>query len=135
MNNTNNQQRCSSLDEIFGTAKAVTSSIDGLVDVANMAYQTGCNVINNAAQFQQGYPQSQQSQFFYDNNSRRNQFPSNNMMYPNGYPTTPNPVPNYGYGYGNITNNSFGMFNNMNGLNNIGYPGIANPGYGMLATY
>ena len=134
MNNTNNQQRCSSLDEIFGTAKAVTSSIDGLVDVANMAYQTGCNVINNAAQFQQGYPQSQQSQFFYDNNSRRNQFPNNNMMYPN-YPTTPNPVPNYGYGYGNITNNSFGMFNNMNGLNNIGYPGIANPGYGMLATY
>lgn len=133
MNNTNQQQRCSSLDEIFGTAKAVTSSIDGLVDVANMAYQTGCNVINNATQFQQGYQQNpQQSSFFYDN-SRRNQFP-NNMMYPNGYPTTNNPIPNYGYGYGNITNN-FGLFNNMNGMNNIGYPGIANPGYGMMAAY
>lgn len=131
MNNTTNQQRCSSLDEIFGTAKAVTSSLDGLVDVANMAYQTGCNVINNATQFQ-GYPQQQQSQFFYDN-SRRNQYP--NMMYPNGYPTTQQtPTINYGYGYGN-TNNSFGgALNNMNGLNNIGYPGIANPGYGMM-TY
>lgn len=141
MNNGNQQpqqqpQRCSNLDDIFGTAKAVSSTIDGIVDVSRMAYQQGSNVINNAFN---GYQQQQQSSFF-DNSSRRNQQQFGNV---NGNPYQQSNVTynNYGYPYGNIGNPyqqqmglGGGLFNNNPMGNNYGYPGISNPSYGMIGA-
>ena len=124
----NNNQNSGTLDDIFGTAKAVTATLDGFVDVANNAYRNGMNVINNA---------QQQSSNFYcdDSNSRRNQqqMQYQNAMYNN----------NYGYGYGGNNNiymnqqypnvNSFYNTNSgMFGNGNYGYQGISNPSYGIM---